>query len=462
MRKAYLLDTSVVIDSVENIKNLSEDGKNLIVITDIVLNETDHLKNSFGTVGYMARRFNNFLQDAVVKNIEKFEHHTVTRVKNRDVEIDLVSQDVYKENFLNNYQSVVNDRRIIETALWADKFYDDLMVISNDVAFRTFAIAKGLKTDSLKVVENDLLDLDFMMEIEIEYDYIEKLNLLDIKTIEKELNIVIPKHCINLVFKQKLSDYHILANVINQRVEILDENRLRECKLPPKNREQLFYSNLIRHSAIDIVISTSPSGSGKTAVAIASAIKLIDDPNKDFQKIVYIRNPIDSVDKDAYIGFKKGDMEEKMGGFFTPVYDALESFAITELKKSKKELNNDNIIIKVEEYIKRYNITFPYIGNLRGSNLSNSVIIIDEAQNFSLSSMQLVLTRVTDGSKVVVIGDINQVDSIYLSKLNNSLTFLLNETKKGNEAVRIGAIIMPKSIRGRICEWSEEVFSKHK
>jgi predicted ribonuclease YlaK len=76
--------------------------------------------------------------------------------------------------------------------------------------------------------------------------------------------------------------------------------------------------------------------------------------------------------------------------------------------------------------------------------------------------MQLVLTRVTDGSKVVVIGDINQVDSIYLSKLNNALTFLLNETKKPNDTVRMGAVIMPKSIRGRICEWSEEVFSKHK
>ncbi|MDQ1340290.1 MAG: PhoH-like ATPase [Campylobacterota bacterium] len=462
MKKAYLLDTSVVIDSIENIKNLSEDGKNIIVITDIVLNETDHLKNSFGTVGYMARRFNNFLQDAEVLNIEKFEHHTITRVKNKNIEIDLISQEIYKENFSNNYQSVVNDRRIIETALWADKFYDELLVVSNDVAFRTFAIAKGLKTDSLKVVESDLLDLNFAMDIAVDYDYAQKLNYLDVETLEKELKINIPKHCINLVFKQKMSDHFILANIINNKIEILDENKLRDCKLPPKNKEQLFYANLIKNPAIDIVISSSPSGSGKTAVAMAMAIKLIDDPNRDFQKIVYIRNPIDSVDKDAYIGFKKGDMEDKMGGFFTPIYDALESFAIAELKKSKKELNNDNITLKVEEYIKRYNITFPYIGNLRGSNLSNSVIIIDEAQNFSLSSMQLVLTRVTDGSKVVVIGDINQVDSIYLSKLNNALTFLLNEAKKENCEVRIGAITMPKSIRGKICAWSEEVFSRHK
>ncbi len=462
MKKAFLLDTSVVIDSIENINNLSDDGKHLIVITDIVLNETDHLKNSFGTVGYMARRFNNFLQDCQVANIDRFEHHTVTRVTNGEITIDLISQDSYKENFANNYQSVVNDRRIIETALWADGYYDELVVVSNDVAFRTFAMTKGLKTDSMKVVESDLLDLDFTMEIEIEYEYLQHLKQLDIKTLEKDLGIAVPEHCINLIFKQKFSDHHILANVINKKVEILDENRLRDCKLPPKNREQLFYANLIRHDAIDIVLSSSPSGSGKTAVAIASAIKLIDDPSKDYQKIVYIRNPIDSVDKDAYIGFKKGDMDDKMGGFFTPVYDALESFAISELKKSRKEIDNDAITHKVHEFIKRYNISFPYIGNLRGSNLANSIIIIDEAQNFSLSSMQLVLTRVTDGSKVVVIGDINQVDSIYLSKLNNALTFLLNETKKPNETVRMGAVIMPKSIRGRICEWSEEVFSQHK
>jgi PhoH-like ATPase len=458
----YLLDTSVIIDSINNIKNLSNNGKNLILITDVVLNEADHLKNTPGTVGYMARKFNNFLQESILQSIKEQDSFHITKIKNNQIEIDIISKEKYNENFSNNYQSIVNDRRIIESAIWANRYYKDLVVISNDVAFRTYAMTKNLKTDSLKVVENDLLELDFTKEIEIEYEYIEKLNYLDINELEQELNITIKPQFKNIIFRQKNTNYTILANIINKRVEILDENTLRDIKLPPKNKEQLFYSNLIKNPKVDIVVSSSVSGSGKTALAIANAFKLIDSPKNNLQKILYIRNPIDSVDKDAYVGFKKGDMDEKLGGFWTPMYDTLETFAFNELKKAKKETNHENISSKIAEYITKYNISFPYIGNLRGSNLSNAVIIIDEAQNFSLSSMQLVLTRVVDGSKIIIIGDINQVDSIYLSKLNNALTFMLNEAKKDNEIINISAITLPKSIRGRVCEWSEKVFSKHK
>lgn len=462
MANTYLLDTSVVIDSVDNIRNLSEEGTNLILITEVVLSETDHLKNNFGSVGYMARRFNNFLQDATVEGVHKYENHTVTYLSRGDIRIHLISQTLYQEGFANNYQSVVNDRRIIETATWAAEQYENLVVVSNDVAFRTFALSKGLQTDSIRVTEADLGELNFIRHIEIEYDYMEKLNLLDVQTLENDLGIKLEPYEFSLDFQLRHSDHHIFANIINGKLEILDEEKLRECKLPPRNREQLFYANLIGHPALDIVISSSPSGSGKTALAMAAAMKLIDSPKTGYQKIVYIRNPIDSVDQDAYIGFKKGDMEEKMGGFFTPVYDALEFFARQEMKKSHSDLAGDLVERKIHDFIKQYNITFPYIGNLRGSNLTDSIVIIDEAQNFSLSSMQLVLTRVTDGSKVVIVGDVNQVDSTYLSKMNNALSFLLNQTKKENPEVRLAAVTMPKSIRGRICEWSEELFSRHK
>ena len=140
MAKTYLLDTSVVIDSVDNLKILSDEGENLIVITEVVLSESDHLKGNPGSVGYMARRFNNFLQDAQVVETQRLENHTITKLLHQGVRIELVSQKKYEEGFANNYQSVVNDRRIIETAAWADKHYENLIVVSNDVAFRTFAL----------------------------------------------------------------------------------------------------------------------------------------------------------------------------------------------------------------------------------------------------------------------------------------------------------------------------------
>lgn len=458
----YLLDTSVIIDSLDNLTSLSSGGKNRILITDVVLNESDHLKNTLGAVGYMARKFNNFLQTGKVVKSKYYDNHTVTTIKNGKIIVDLISQKEYKENFKNNYESVVNDRRIMETSLWAKDIYKSLTVVSNDVAFRTYAISLGLKCESLKITESDIDKLEFIREVAIEYDYLEKLHLKSVEDLKKELGVELEPNEVNIVFKLKNSDHEVLANVINGKIEFLNEEKLRETKLPPNNKEQLFFANLILNHSSSIILSSSPSGSGKTALATACAIKLVDNPNTTYEKIVYIRNPIDSVDRDAYIGFKKGGMEEKLGGYFTPINDALETFAINELKKGKREVSQSNIELRIADYIKNYNISFPYIGNLRGSNLSNAVVVIDEAQNFSLSSMQLVLTRVSDSSKVVVVGDINQVDSMYLSKQNNGLSFLMNETKKRNNKVNLSAITLRKSVRGEICEWAEEIFSKFK
>lgn len=458
----YLLDTSVIIDSIDNIKSLSNNGEHKILITDVVLNESDHLKSNLGSVGYMARRFNAMLQNSDQLDLKKYENHTVTEAKHNEILIDLISQKSYVENFSNNYQSVVNDRRIIETALWADEIYEDLVLVSNDVAFRTYAGTKGLKCQSLKVTESDIDKLEFIKVIVISYHYLEELHFKNVLDLENDLGIKLEPNEKNLIFKLENSDHEVLANVVNEKIEFLDEEKLREIKLPPRNKEQLFFANMILEATTDIIASSSPSGSGKTALATACAMKLIDKPDNTYEKIVYVRNPIDSVDKDAYIGFKKGDMGEKMGGYFTPINDALETFARAETRRSKKDLTRENVELKIEEFIKRYDIIFPYIGNLRGSNLSNAVIIIDEAQNFSLSSMQLVLTRVSDSSKVVIIGDINQVDSIYLSKQNNALSFLLNETRKENKEINLSAITLKKSVRGKVCEWAEELFSSHK
>ncbi|MCV6607327.1 MAG: PhoH family protein [Campylobacterales bacterium] len=458
----YLLDTSVIIDSLDNLTSLSKSGENKILITDVVLNESDHLKNSLGAVGYMARKFNNFLQSGEVGESKYYDNHTVTPITNGNIVVDLISQKEYKENFKNNYESVVNDRRILETVKWANEIYEDLILVSNDVAFRTYAISLGLKCQSLKITESDIDKLEFVKDVEIEYDYLEKLHLKNLKSVEEDLGIVFEPNEVNVVFKLKNSDHEVLANVINGKIEFINEDKLRECKLPPRNKEQLFFSNLILNHSTKVILSSSPSGSGKTAQATACALKLIDNPNTTYEKIVYIRNPIDSVDKDAYIGFKKGDMDDKMGGYFTPINDALETFALNELRKSRRDTSQETIELKISEYIKNYNITFPYIGNLRGSNLSNAVIIIDEAQNFSLSSMQLVLTRVSDSSKVIIVGDINQVDSIYLSKQNNGLSFLINETKNRESKIKLFPITLRKSVRGEICEWAEELFSKFK
>ncbi|MGP1561676.1 MAG: PhoH family protein [Helicobacteraceae bacterium] len=458
----YLLDTSVIIDNVDNIKTLSRAGvagvataAAKILIPDIVLNECDHLKHAIGAAGFMARRFNANMQNAKVLEIKNYGEHSVCAMDLDGISIDIISKNEYKESFSNNYTSIVNDRRIIEIALWAAamEHYQDLVLVSSDAALRVYAATRGLVAKALNATDINTSELLFIKTIEV--DSVADLHL------KSAGDFAILPHEKNIVFIQKNTDFKILANVINSRIEILDEERLRQSKLPPKNTEQLFFANLILHPLIDIVASSSPSGSGKTALSCAFAMKLIDSPNNTYERLVYVRNPIDSVDREAYIGFKKGDLEDKLEGYFTPLRDALQTFAGNELRRAKKDLSKASIDAKVDDYIRRYNIEFPYVGSLRGGNLSNAVIIIDEAQNFSLSAMQLILTRVSDTSKVVIIGDNNQIDSIYLSRQNNALSFILEQTQK-NSAVNIAAVTLSRSVRGKVCSWASEIFEGQK
>ena len=97
---------------------------------------------------------------------------------------------------------------------------------------------------------------------------------------------------------------------------------------------------------------------------------------------------------------------------------------------------------------------------MRGRTLSNAFIIIDEAQNMSNKTMQMVLSRVDNTCKVVVLGSNKQIDNFYVNKYTNALTTLLKATKEKNDFVNIFAIKLEKVLRGPITEWAEKIFSR--
>lgn len=447
----YLLDTSVVIDGVNNIQALSENGKNKIIISDIVLAEADNLKTS-PNVGFMARKFNAFLQTLEIIKTHDTKEALISELRSKDILIDLVSFKEYKTQA--PYPSMLNDRRLCECAIWASSYYLDLVLVSSDAALRAYALSKQIRVKSLRLSQKDADDISFVKTIKISQEALQKLEFSPASELGLERSQK------SIIFELENS-HKVLANVINEKIEFINEDALRASKLPPKNVEQIFLANLIMSNLVDVVVSSSVSGSGKTALCVAYGFKLIDSPNTIYEKLIYIRNPIDSVDKEAAIGFKKGDLSEKLEGFFSPLNDTLEFFARNELRKQNKSLDKQSVDLKIADYIKRYDISFPYIGNLRGTNLNRAVIVIDEAQNFSLSAMQLVLTRVADSSKVLVIGDINQVDSLYLSKNNNALSFLLHQSAEP-QTLNIAGIKLSKTVRGKVCEWAEELFSKNR
>ena len=123
-------------------------------------------------------------------------------------------------------------------------------------------------------------------------------------------------------------------------------------------------------------------------------------------------------------------------------------------------LEDSEVSSRVEQMISNYGIETMWVGEMRGRTLSNSFIIIDEAQNMSNKTMQMVLSRVDSSCKVVILGSNKQIDNFYVNRYTNALTTLLKSTQNENNLLNIFAIKLEKVLRGPITEWAENIFSK--
>lgn len=140
----------------------------------------------------------------------------------------------------------------------------------------------------------------------------------------------------------------------------------------------------------DLLIAVGPAGSGKTYTAIALAVRALK--NKEVKKIILSRPAVEAGEK---LGFLPGDMKDKIDPYLQPLYDALEDMIPQA---------------KLAEYMEKKTIQIAPLAFMRGRTLSNAVVILDEAQNTSVPQIKMFLTRLGYGSKMIVTGDLTQVD----------------------------------------------------
>ena len=158
--------------------------------------------------------------------------------------------------------------------------------------------------------------------------------------------------------------------------------------IKPKTLGQKHYIDEIRNKMI--VFGIGPAGTGKTFVAIALAVKALK--NKEIRKIILSRPAVEAGEK---LGFLPGEMKDKLDPYLQPLYDALQDMVPGA---------------KLKEYMENNVIQIAPLAFMRGRTLNDAVIILDEAQNTTPEQMKMFLTRMGVGSKVVVTGDVTQID----------------------------------------------------
>ena len=158
--------------------------------------------------------------------------------------------------------------------------------------------------------------------------------------------------------------------------------------LRPKTLGQKIYVESIRNH--DIVFGIGPAGTGKTYIAVAMAVNALK--NKEVQKIILARPAVEAGER---LGFLPGDLSQKVDPYLRPLYDALNDMLGAE---------------SVQKYLERGVIEIAPLAYMRGRTLNRASIIIDESQNASLSTLKMALTRLGEDSKMVLTGDITQID----------------------------------------------------
>ena len=174
----------------------------------------------------------------------------------------------------------------------------------------------------------------------------------------------------------------------------------------------MFALDVLLDPDIPIITLVGKAGCGKTLLAIAAGLDQVLDQNM-YKKMVVSR-PVQPLGKD--IGYLPGTMEEKMRPWLMPIQDNLDH--LLNGKKDSMSMFFENGTIQIEA------LTY-----IRGRSITNAFIIVDEAQNLTIHELKTIITRVGENTKIVLTGDIEQIDSVYLDSTSNGLSYAVEKFK---------------------------------
>jgi PhoH-like ATPase len=442
-KKNYVIDTSVFLtDS----SCLFKFGNNDLFIAHKVLEEIDKHKKRQDSVGFHARQIIKALDElrakgSLSKGIRLGKGMGILKVE--EASMDLPGALSMK----------VPDHQILGVALAIKEAFPKrkTVMISRDINMRVIADACGLISEdyeTTKVVEDvDKIYAGFL-EIVVDDELIEQFyaeeEVFFDELFQEERKIKLyPNQFLILISSSNPKKSALARFVLNEKPieKVRDDYKHLTMGIFPRNKEQKFSYDLLFDDSIKFVSLIGKAGSGKTLMAIAAGMEQtlsLNSKNNIYRKIVVSR-PVQPLGKD--IGFLPGTMHEKMMPWLMPIQDNMETI-----------LGKDNVYL--HEYVERGKIQIEALTYIRGRSINNAFIVIDEAQNLTAHEVKTILTRVGENTKIVLTGDIEQIDNIYTNETSNGLTYAVEKFKFHDIS---GHITFLKGERSRLATISSKI-----
>lgn len=435
MRKIYVLDTSALIFDPCAWKSFPNSE---ILIPLVVLSELDKLKKQSGDAGRNARVCIRLLDEICNKGdiATGILVETDTIVK-----VDVTHYDLTKPEFAGFGDPTYGDTQILACAYYTHKnnLSGDVILISNDINLRVKSQAHGVPAIAHEGAGDALSDL--YSGNSVIADELAGLDLLKLGTIDPEI------YGFNLNLHECVAfegdDGKCFATgrlVAPNKLKLI--RKIYPWNVSSRNNEQTFAIDLMMDKSVDLVTMTGKAGCGKSLIALATALELVLG-RKEYERLIIYR-PIQAVGSD--IGYIPGDISEKLAPWFQAIMD---NFEVLFSSKAGSDWKRD-----FEMYQKKGKIEMEAITYIRGRSIPNAIILIDESQNITKEDMKTILTRAGENTKIVLTGDLDQIDNRDLDSTNNGLTHVIEMFKESHLS---GHVTFTKGERSRLATTAADI-----
>jgi PhoH-like ATPase len=450
----YILDTNILLHEPFAFLSFKEHD---VVVPMTVLEELDSIKDRHKDVSRDARVAIRALEDTLVDATPEQVLSGVKLPQNDDNHPSgclAIINDYALDQSASTLSFNENDNRIINAAIYLQKIHpaSKVVLVTKDINMRLKAKGAGLahvedyRTDQL------IDDIQFLTKGYYHYDgdFWQQVKSCESESEGRTTTHYVPRSVLpNTYMNEYLIDdtEHFAAKVSgwdDEQLAITDLGYERlmgksAWGIHPKNIYQGMSLDALLDPNIDLVILTGPAGSGKTLLALASALEQVIERGL-YDKIIVTRSTPELAES---IGFLPGTEEEKMAPWLAAITDSLEV-----LHKQDENMNGS-----LNYIIEKAKIQFKSVNFMRGRSIQNTFVLLDECQNLTASQLKTIITRCGEGTKLVCSGNLAQIDSNYLTAVTSGLTYIVERFKdfSGSTTVNLNGVV-----RSRLASFAEE------
>ncbi len=454
--KLFVLDTNVLMHDPSSLFRFEEHD---IFLPMVTLEELDNNKKGLTEVARNARQASRYLEEIVGADLVNLEEGCPLAIQgNKHVTGKLFLQTNQITTELPGLAGNKADNQIISVVLNLHKFYTDreVVLVSKDINIRIKARAMGLAAEDYfndKVLEDT--DLLYTGCKGLPQDFWEN-HSKDMESWQESGNMfyritgpLVSSFIVNeFVYYDFEKPFHAIVRKIEDNSAVLEviqdhsQPKHNVWGITARNREQNFALNLLMDPQVDFVTLLGQAGTGKTLLTLAAALTQTLD-KKLYSEIIMTRVTV-PVGED--IGFLPGTEEEKMAPWMGALEDNLDVLNKTDEDAGEWGRAATQDLIRTRIKVKSLNF-------MRGRTFLHKFLIIDEAQNLTPKQMKTLITRAGPGTKVVCLGNIEQIDTPYLTEGSSGLTYVVDRFKGW---VHNGHMTLIRGERSRLAEFAAE------